>query len=295
MLEELKACPVCHGTSFKDFITCKDFTVSHQDFSIVSCKTCEFKFTNPRPETAGLASYYESEEYISHANKRTNLINTAYKLARSFTLKGKLRIVNTHSIKGVLLDVGCGTGEFLNTCKTDGWQISGVEPNNGAKAKAEQLNKEKFYHSIFDIDRNESFHAITLWHVLEHLPNLQQSLKKINELLTQDGTVFIAVPNSNSYDAQHYQEYWAAYDVPRHLFHFEQKTINKLFKENNFILQKIIPMKLDSYYVSLLSEKYKNGANNYLSALVQGFKSNQWAKKNNNNYSSLIYVVRKKI
>lgn len=289
---KISQCPVCSGAEFKGFLTCKDYTVSQKEFEIVQCKSCEFVFTDPRPENKDLGQYYKSEAYISHSDSSAGLVNKLYKLARSFTLKSKYALVKPHAMNKGLLDVGCGTGAFLNYCAQKDLIVDGVEPDEDAR------NFVKSNHGILvheeDQLRNwepQKFSAITMWHVLEHVPDLNERIKELKNLLDNNGRLFVAVPNYTSADAKHYGKYWAAYDVPRHLWHFSPKTIRTLFNKHGFVLERTLPMKLDSYYVSMLSEKYKNGSPRLFSAVLTGLKSNFAA--GDDKWSSQIYVFKK--
>ncbi len=293
MYESLKKCPVCGDNSFANFLIVKDHAVSQESFAIVACKNCTLKFTNPRPASEHIARYYESSAYISHTSKGNSLLNIGYKTVRRFTLRSKLKIVNNYSQKGKLLDVGCGTGHFLEVCKKGGWTVTGIEPNANARALAKKNINDEVYADLFHLKKKDQYDAITLWHVLEHVENLEETIKHLRKILTPKGRIFIAVPNTNALDAKIYQAHWAAYDVPRHLYHFNITSMKHLFKAHKLKLKKIIPMKLDSFYISMLSEKYKHGSNNYISAFKNAINSNIYAKKNNGEYSSLIYVIKK--
>lgn len=278
----------------KTFLKVKDFSVSGETFELVYDETLDMLKTYPQPKNENLPQYYKSEDYISHTDAKRNLFENVYHLVRYFALKQKLKLINTFSVsQKSLLDVGCGTGDFLKTAKNDGWQVIGVEPNS----KARQLANQKNNNQVFDVDAmkqfdDHSFDVITLWHVLEHLPNLEVEIKKLDRLLKPNGRLVIAVPNFNSYDAKHYKQFWAAYDVPRHLWHFSQKAISKLFLKVDLTVEKTLPLKFDAYYVSLLSEQYKSGYKNPLKAFSIGFLSNFKAMRSGE-YSSLIYVLKK--
>lgn len=288
-------CPVCQKQSFSKFLSCKDYTVSQETFNIVSCDSCGFKFTNPKPNISDLGNYYKSEDYISHSNTKKGIISRLYHLVRNYTLKKKLNMISGYVSRGTILDYGCGTGMFLNTMKTGGWITYGMEPDSGARSLAEAMGL------VISKDKEElewkaagvMFDAITLWHVLEHVTDLDETLTYFSSRLHPNGVVIIAVPNHISLDAKHYGEFWAAYDVPRHLYHFEPKTIESLLAKSGFKLIDKQPMKFDSFYVSMLSEKYKSGAINYLKAFWNGWKSNI-AAKTAGDYSSVIYVFRKR-
>lgn len=286
-------CPVCKSQSFDPFLTCEDHTVSHEKFNIVSCNQCQFKFTNPIPDISGLGDYYKSEDYISHSNTKKGVISRLYHLVRNYTLKGKLKLVSSHVSRGTILDYGCGTGMFLDVCQTAGWRAIGMEPDSGARKIARDMNL-KVHPDKNDISKsylNEKFDAITLWHVLEHVTDLEETLNWFKAKLNRDGVLIIAVPNHTSFDAKHYQEFWAAYDVPRHLYHFEPNTITQLLSTYGFTLVEKLPMKFDSFYVSMLSEKYVKGSIRYLNAFLNGLKSNLKAK-DAGEYSSVIYVFK---
>lgn len=292
-MEELKNCPVCDSNQTKPFLSCKDNTVSKAIFSIVECTSCSFKYTNPRPEEKDLGKYYISEEYVSHSNTSKGFINFVYQKVRNYTLKGKLNLINRlHSNKGNLLDVGCGTGEFLNVCAKNNWNTTGIEPSDSARNFAkEQYGLNVVTEDSFAIFKEQQFDVITMWHVLEHVPHLNDRIQELKKALANDGVLLIAVPNCSSHDADYYKENWAAYDLPRHLYHFTPNTIEKLFTKHGFKLSETLPMKFDSFYVSLLSEKYKGTGLQIIKGFWRGFISN--LKAGNNKYSSQIYIFRK--
>lgn len=288
----LSNCPVCNNASFNDWLVCKDYTVSKSDFAIQCCASCGFAATNPRPSNEELGKYYESDEYISHSNTSKGLVSKMYQRVRKYTMRKKVAMVHQLAGKmGSLLDIGCGTGEFLAASKTAGWRVTGIEPSASAR-KAALTNHQLEVQDEPELQNlpADSFDVITMWHVLEHVPDLPGRLQTLKKLLAQNGTLIIAVPNRNSHDADHYGKFWAAYDVPRHLWHFRPDDIRALAKTHGFILHDIKPMVFDAYYVSLLSEKYKTGAQRYLAAVWRGFVSNQKAGKEK--WSSQIYILR---
>ncbi|NQY31191.1 MAG: class I SAM-dependent methyltransferase [Flavobacteriaceae bacterium] len=269
-----------------------DHSVSKEKFELLKNTEHGFLVTTPLPDISELSKYYETEEYISHTDTKRNLFEKVYHLVREYAIKNKVALINTEQEKGSLLDIGCGTGDFLSASKNNGWSVTGIEPNKTARDKA----NSKTEHKVFDTSKLEnlpvdSFDVITLWHVLEHLPNLEEQIHLFKKLLKPNGTLIIAVPNHKSFDAIHYKEFWAAYDVPRHLWHFSQSSIKNLFGKFQIKLIKTVPMKFDSFYVSLLSEKYKTGKQNPFKAFWIGFRSNLKAK-HTSEYSSLIYVFK---
>ena len=294
----MSTCLICGSSKIEPFLICKDYTVSKEKFYIKQCIECNFKFTSPRPENIELARYYLAEDYISHSDTKKGLISRIYHGVRSYTLIKKLQLVirYTKSKKGKILDYGSGTGSFLNTCKINKWDAFGIEPDEMAR----KVMTDKFgissFSSLSEANKNNlfsEFDVITAWHVLEHVPELKKTINTLRCSLKDKGIFIVAVPNPNSYDAKHYKEFWAAYDLPRHLWHFEPSNITKLFSENGFKLEKILPMVFDSFYVSMLSEKYINGKVNLLKAFTRGLISNIKANKTGKEFSSQIYIFRK--
>lgn len=287
-------CPVCSATQHRPYLECKDYTVSHKTFKIVECASCGFKFTSPRPADSELGDYYKSEDYISHSNTNKGIISKLYHLVRNYTLSQKEALLRKYVSRGTMLDFGCGTGMFLKTCKDKGWKVFGMEPDSGARTIGEGMgldvkeNKQQLESMIAD----GSLNAISLWHVLEHVTDLKETLDFFKRKISNKGTLFIALPNYTSADAKHYGPHWAAYDLPRHLYHFDLESVSSLLRSHGFKLIDTAPMKFDSYYVSMLSEQYKNGSPAHLKAFIQGFTSNLKAKQARD-YSSVIYVFNK--
>lgn len=276
------------------YLTVKDHSVSGEDFQLVHNQELDMLETIPQPSANTLSEYYKSEDYISHTDSKRNWFEKAYHFVRGMALKRKLTLINSFPVSGkTILDVGCGTGDFLQTAKNNSWNVYGIEPNEKARAIANSKTKNQ----VFDTNTLQEFESgtfdvITLWHVLEHLPNLETEIQNLNRLLKPEGRLVIAVPNFKSYDAKHYNAFWAAYDVPRHLWHFSQTSISKLFSKHNLEIEKTLPMTFDAFYVSLLSEQYKSGSKNPLTAFWIGLQSNLKAKRTGE-YSSLIYVLKK--
>ena len=272
------------------YLTTKDFLVSGEEFSLIYDSEREMLLTQPQPEIEDLSKYYESDEYISHTDNKKGIVSFLYQIVKKQALQKKTKLISSlNAGTGKLLDIGAGTGEFLKYAKHNGWKINGIEPNKGAR----DLANEKGVYLKKDIKdfEGETFDVITLWHVLEHLPNLEEIVIKIEDLLKPGGTLIIAVPNYKSYDAKHYKNFWAAFDTPRHLWHFSRKSFEVLFSKN-MDLEKIKPMFYDSFYVSLLSEKNKTGNQNLIKAFFIGLRSNfsAWTTRE---YSSLIYCFKK--
>jgi 2-polyprenyl-3-methyl-5-hydroxy-6-metoxy-1,4-benzoquinol methylase len=277
------------------FLKTKDFSVSGEVFELHQNDACDFLETLPRPLKQDLPSYYNSSQYVSHQTSKRNLFDWAYFFVRWFTLKKKIKLISRFSFeRQTLLDYGAGVGYFVRSTRSAGWESIGIESSVEARRAANLILEN----SIFDEShtkklKSKSQSIISLWHVLEHLPDLKQNIKEFDRLLSQDGRLIVAVPNFKSYDAQYFKNFWAAYDVPRHLWHFSPKSIVRLFSEFGFELESTYPMRFDAYYVSLLSTKYKYGKMSIAKAFFIGFQSNLRAKRSGH-YSSLIYVFKRK-
>ena len=274
----------------KHFLTVKDYSVSQETFDLYHDEELDMLITDPQPSLENLGKYYESVDYISHTDSKRSLFEKCYHFIKSIALKNKLNLVNSlQPAKGSILDIGAGTGDFLSVVKENGWNTIGVEPSDKEKAIAKSKGVV-FVEQTSELENN-SFDIITMWHVLEHVPNLDNQLKELKRLLKPNGNLIIAVPNFKSFDAKHYGNFWAAYDVPIHFWHFSKTAIKRLFAKEDMELVQVLPMKFDSFYVSLLSEKYKTGKMNFIKAFFIGLQSN-WKAKKNFEYSSHIYVLK---
>ena len=273
-------------------IKVKDHFNSGETFSLEKDEQFGFLKTTPIPHD--LHKYYDHEDYISHTDSKKSLFDLVYQFIKGIALKRKVKLINNlNPSKKSLLDIGCGVGDFLSEAKKNDWVVTGIEPNEVANKIASSKISQQVLNDVEDICIERSYRVITLWHVLEHLPDLNKKITIIKNLLANDGWLIVAVPNHQSFDASYYKEYWAAYDVPRHLWHFDKESLKNLMEFHEMEVKEIAPMKFDSYYVSLLSEKYKSGWLNLFNALFIGSRSNLKARSNTN-YSSLIYLIQKK-
>ena len=289
------ACPVCRSTDIKEVLKVKDHSISQEIFAIWECKVCRVRFTQDVPDQQNIGPYYISENYISHSNTSKGALSRLYKTVRNHTLETKSDLIKKYTVeKGNLLDLGAGIGAFLNTMREKGWEVTGLEPDEGARNQAIKLYNLKLSETS-ELNKlpEGSFDAITLWHVLEHVHELHPYLNQLKKLLKPKGKIFIAVPNYTSSDASFYGAFWAAYDVPRHLYHFSPESMQILIKEHGLSLTSIKPMWYDSFYISLLSSKYKNGRLNWAGALYQGLSSNFKALRHKNRCSSVTYIIGK--
>lgn len=267
------------------FLTQEEFELKENSFGILE--------TTPQPKVENLSNYYQSEKYISHTDSKKSIFDFVYQYAKNINLKHKKVLLKKHKSSGNLLDYGCGTGDFLNYIKKD-FEAEGIEPNKHAASIAvKKSNLNIACSTDLTLFKNENFDIITLWHVLEHIPNLKEVSIQLKRILKRDGVLIIAVPNHKSYDAQYYQNFWAAYDVPRHLWHFSKDSMKNWWNQFEMKIIEVAPMKLDAFYVSILSEQYrKKNSLYFIKGLLRGLLSNQKAKKSGE-HSSLIYIFKK--
>ncbi|MFO7978400.1 MAG: class I SAM-dependent methyltransferase [Bacteroidales bacterium] len=292
-METLSECPLCgESTPGDPFIACRDYMVSGEVFQIVRCSTCSLLYTNPRPLPDELHRYYQSEEYISHTESTKSLRDKIYHRVRREMLSRKGKLLDfLKPGKKRILDVGCGTGAFLKHMQGLGNEVYGYEPALLPREKARQkgitvIGEEQ------QLDQLKNLDVITLWHVLEHMPDFKQKLNQLKKMLSPEGYLVIAVPLWKSFDAAFYEEYWAAYDVPRHLFHFDQQTLIRACQEAGLHLQQTNALPFDGYYVSLLSEQYRKNPLGMIRAIIIGTWSGLLAMAGRRPWSSQIFVFR---
>ncbi|MBD8389404.1 class I SAM-dependent methyltransferase [Dysgonomonas sp. BGC7] len=290
-------CPVCGNKATTPFLTCKDYLASHEIFDIYKCNRCGFAFTQDFPSEEAIGRYYDAPAYVSHSDTHKGIINMLYHWARKIALRSKAKMVCRYAgdKKGMLLDIGSGTGYFLNKMKERKWVVTGIEKSETAR----NYTKQKFNINcqasdyLYEIPCKTK-DVITMWHVLEHLEHLNSVMDHLQGILKDDGTLIIALPNKSSFDAAYYKENWAAYDVPRHLWHFSPADFEHLAKRHHFEIIATKPMYFDAFYISMLSEKNKGS---FLGSIVGLFRGGLFFIKtlgNKSKSSSLIYILKKK-
>lgn len=288
------SCKICDSTNLKTAFTLKDHSHTGVKFIVSKCLDCGFHFTQDIPDTESIGPYYKSENYVSHSDTQKGAFYSVYHSVRNYMLKKKKKLVqSTTGINtGKLLDIGTGTGYFPNIMNQSGWETEGIEQDEATRKYASSKFKFKVHDTnAFYKLKAESFDAITMWHVLEHVHDLDGYLKNINSILTPNGSFIVAVPNHTSFDQKYYKEYWAAWDIPIHLWHFNPITMRVLMMKYGFKVDHILPMPFDAIYVSMLSEQYKSGSK--LPGLIKGLMFALKGKLNPNRCSSIIYVIKK--
>ncbi len=293
MYEKVEQCPNCDNTDFINDSIIIDHAISKESFALTKCSNCGFLITNPRPAEEEISKYYESEDYQSHNTSRNSLFAILYQTIRNININNKRKLVLEYQNEGNILDFGSGLGHFLASFDERKWQKYGLEPNAKAADFSSESQKVTIYRNLQALKESKKFNAITCWHSIEHVHDLKDTLSTLQSKLKSKGTMFVALPNHKSYDATYYGKNWAGYDVPRHLSHFEPKLATKIFRRYKLSVIATKPLLFDSYYVSYLSEKYKGSKFPLISGMKRGYLSNRSAKANNQ-YSSLIYILKKK-
>lgn len=286
-----KKCPWCDSEKTQMHLWVKDDFLTGEAFEIHECLKCGLLFTEPRPDASSIGKYYQSEEYYSHQENKSGFIPKIYESVKKVNLRHKRKLATKGLKVGTMLEIGCGVGDFLHEMEQRGWNCTGIEPSKEAKAIAQNRVKANILNpEDLATLKDESFDLITMWHVLEHVDNLKDEVRHLQRLLKKGGRLVLALPNFKSTDAEYYREYWAAYDVPRHLNHFCRESINNIFKTTKLQLKKIDKLVWDAYYISYMSEKYKNHTLPLLKGAVRGLMSNCKARKSGE-WSSLVYVL----
>ena len=287
-------CPWCGSEKAQINLWLKDEFLSKEDFHICECLSCGLLYTMPRPNKEKIGEYYKSEEYYSHKENKKGFIPRLYESVKKVNLKHKYNLATQGLNVGKMLDIGCGVGDFLHTAEAHGWKCTGVEPSENAKAIAKTKTKADIINSE-DMEKipDASFDLITMWHVLEHVDDLKWQIEQLHRLIKTKGRIVIAVPNYKSYDGQYYKELWAAYDVPRHLSHFNKNVLTKIFKSKHLELVRTDKLIWDAYYISYMSEQYKQHKFPLLKGAIRGCISNCKARRSKE-WSSMVYIFEKK-
>lgn len=291
----MKNCLVCQGEKFETLVESRDFCVSQEDFHVAKCSACGFAYTVNAPNHEEIGKYYEHADYVSHTDTKEGLFFKIYHGVRDYMLGRKRSHITKHVQLKKSLDIGAGTGYFVNHLRENGVEAIGFEPDQGARQQAKNNFGLDLKPSLEEIlESNEKFDAISMWHVLEHVHDLKAYFKHFQDLLKPGGVLAIAVPNYTSLDGRYYKKYWAAYDLPKHLWHFSPNSLRKLGSANGFTHAKSYAMPFDPFYIALLSEGHKKsgffgkirGAFIGKMSFIKGFF-------NSESSSSVVYIFKK--
>jgi 2-polyprenyl-3-methyl-5-hydroxy-6-metoxy-1,4-benzoquinol methylase len=301
ILEENKfnisTCPVCGSPEFEfsHYLNVPDWLVSKENFELKKCGNCSFIFTANAPLLENAGPYYESEEYVEHTDTNKGLIYGVYHQARKLMLKFKLSNIRSYSKSTKLLDIGSGSGYFINYMKQNGYNVSGVEISD----KAVALCKDKFDISVnspteFLAEKlPKDFDIITMWHVFEHVYSFNEYFDILHKSLKENGHVFVALPNPNCFEAKHYKNYWNGFDTPRHLWHFTPKTFKQFAEGHGFEMISMKRLPLDPFFNAMVSSSYKSGLKFLPYTFTIGLISFINGLINRDKASSLIYILKK--
>ncbi|MCU0473681.1 MAG: class I SAM-dependent methyltransferase [Bacteroidales bacterium] len=289
-------CPLCNSGNIGKYLPVTDHFLSKEGFELLKCAICGFVFTQDHPDENNINRYYESDDYISHNDSVKGFSVGLYRLSRRIMLKKKREIVFkiTGLNRGHLLDIGSGTGHFISVMKKRKWMVQGIEINDKAREySVSQRGLDVISPTVISSLPSGSFDCITMWHVLEHFQDPFGYAAEIKRLLKPGGTCIAALPNCMSFDAMHYRDYWAAYDVPRHLWHFTPATFRIFSEKTGFEIKGIRSLPLDVFYISMLSEKYKGTKLYFITGMIKGFWFYLITLFNDKKSSSIIYLLGK--
>jgi len=292
---EFSSCIVCGATSFTDELVVTDWLVSNEDFLVKECNACSFRFTSNPPAAEHAGPYYETEEYVEHSDNAEGLINVVYHKARTWMLKYKLRLIRKHSDGKRLLDLGSGSGYFLNSMKNNGYDVNGVEISDKAVALCQNKFRIKAY-SPTEFLANEipgEFDVATMWHVFEHVYSYNEYFDMLHKKLTKNGTLIIAMPNYYCLEEKTYKKYWNGYDTPRHIWHFTPSTFPRFAKDRGFEMVKMTSLPLDMFYNSMISASYKKSFTFLPITVFVGLCSLMLSIFSFKRTSSVVYVMKK--
>ena len=258
---ETVVCPVCHAANSTIFMRVPDRFRPEPGtaYTLVRCVKCSLVYLNPRPVEESSGVFYESSEYTPFVStgKQRSIMDRVYVAIREMNNRWKRRQIEAlQPERGRLLDVGCGTGEFLQAMHAAGWQVRGVERDAKAAAYAvEQLQLDVVCGSLDTVPlAPASFDVVTMWHVLEHLYQPHKALMQVRDVLRPGGLLVIAVPNLLSLDARYYRQNWVAFDAPRHVQHFSPKSLRSLCEMHSFAHLRTRMLPFDPFFNALMSE-----------------------------------------
>ena len=295
--QDFTPCPLCGASGQMPYADCIDFTVSKESFILLRCPQCGVVFTSNPPKESETIRYDTLDLKLKLGDSPRGLTDKLYYYVRHRMLRKKASIVESQSYRtgGTLLNYGAKTGYFSHYMERRGWKVTSIEKYHEER----QFSLETFHHRMYDVSEMdrltpETFDVITLWHVFEHCYNPNGLLNRFYRLLRPGGILLIACPNICSTDAMHYGANWAAYNVPRHLWHFNPTSLSNLLNKHGFTLMHRQKLSYDCFYISVLSEKNKNSKMPFLRGMWFGMRCWFISLARLDKSSSLVYVFRKR-
>ncbi|MGJ8683020.1 MAG: class I SAM-dependent methyltransferase [Nonlabens sp.] len=277
-----------NAPTYTHFLTVQDYFLTQEKFELYKNEQTEVLKTTPQPEN--LESYYESENYLSHDDSQDSFFARCYQYAKGWNLKSKKSLIGKYAVDGKILDIGAGVGDVVGALKKSGYDAVGYEPSKKARIFAARKGIELLDQT--DSIQPNSIKVISMYHVLEHVPDYDKQIADIKNWLQEDGVLILALPNYNSFDAKWFKQHWAGYDVPRHLFHFNKRAVRNVF-QGDFEIVSTKPMWFDSFYVSILSARYQKKKLAFVYGIIIGLISNI-AALFSKEPSSIVYVLKKR-
>ena len=294
----MEKCPICGHNEFEKVYDLDDYKITQETFSLQKCTHCTLIYTVDPPLGDNIGRYYESDDYLEHSNRKNDLFSRMYGWGRDLMFGYKYGILKKLGSEKKILDIGAGSGYFLNFMRGKGYSVTGIEMSERARNHAKEVHNldihpdEMFHNKAF----KEKFDIISLWHVMEHLYDLNQVVKRFDELLNPNGHLVIALPNYNALEVEIYKKYWNGWDVPRHLWHFSPQSLKHLMNNHGFEIERMKMMPLDPLFNTLLTNKYRQGnaVMNVLRMCTVGVMSLISGLFNVEKASSIIYVIKRK-
>ena len=291
--EKLDRCPACGSPDIGSYTTITDHYYSKENFDIAACKGCGLRFTQNRPAPEEIGRYYDSENYASHdSGKKASVFLKVYQMARDYMLGLKFNLVRQFKPEWKqVLDYGTGEGFFTEYLLKKGKDASGIEPSAVARENFKSRTGKTLFEDIDALPADKTFQVITLWHVLEHIHTLRETMEKLTERLEQKGIIVIAIPNQKAKDLEAFGPHWAAWDVPRHLYHWDTDSLSAFMKSLGLVRIHTGQLPLDPFYIGMISARYAGkGA---VSGILTGLKSYFHGKSNPAEGSTLLTIWMK--
>jgi len=265
-MEELETnlCPLCNSDKSTITFNGKDFLYSKKDFTVVSCSSCGVMYTNPRVKKNQIGNYYFKGYSPYKPVKRNPLLRTMIDL--SGNIFGNINIEIHKDIKSynfkTVLEVGPGSGSLLQFLKKNNYQVAGVEIDNDCVERIKAQGIECYCGELSDYKRmlgTRKFELIILCHVLEHLYNPREIIEIIYSLLSDNGILYMILPDVGSIEAKLFGKYWIGWDLPRHVVHYNRNTVRDLLTKSGFKVISIRKNISSSFFIESIGFRFLNG------------------------------------